>query len=74
MDKPGREIPKEYREIVTHLIDTQGWRYDASRSGHPKLFPADPSQRMIPVPTTPGDRRSFANWASLIKRAGGLLP
>jgi hypothetical protein len=27
----GREIPKEYREIVAEIVANQGWRYDASR-------------------------------------------
>ena len=26
-DRPGREIPKDYREVVKHLIDNQGWSY-----------------------------------------------
>lgn len=69
---PGREIPKEYRAIATDLVRNQGWRYDPAK-GHPTLYPADRAQRPIPVPTTPGDRRSFANWVSLIRRAGGLV-
>jgi hypothetical protein len=72
-DRPGREIPKEYRDVVDHLIDTQRWRYE--RSGrHPRLYPLDRTFRPIPVPTTPGDRRSFENWKHQITRAGGRLP
>lgn len=70
-DRPGREIPKSYREIVAALID-QGWRYDASGKGHPKLYPADRSQHMIAVPTTPGDQRSLKNFRAQVRRAGGI--
>jgi hypothetical protein len=40
-DRPGREIDKEYRDIVTHLIDSQGWAYKlATGGGYPRLLPA----------------------------------
>jgi len=76
MDTPGNELPKEYREIAEHLVRNQGWRYDkgAKRGGHPMLYPADRSQNPLAVPTTPGDRRSFDNWRSQIRRRGGQLP
>jgi hypothetical protein len=53
-DRPGRELPKEYREMATELVDHQGWRYDAGhgRGGHPLLFPADRSQPPLALPTT----------------------
>lgn len=34
-DRPSRETPKEYREVIEHLIDVQEWRYDKSGKGHP---------------------------------------
>ncbi len=52
-DRPGREILKEYREVVAELIDHQGWRYDCSGKGRPHLYPADPAQPPISVPKTP---------------------
>lgn len=72
-DRPGREIPKEYRAIIERLVDDQGWRYDASGKGHPKLYPADPTQPQISVPTTPGDRRSLNNFRASVRRAGGMI-
>lgn len=73
-DRPGKEIPKEYREIVAELIDNQRWTYDASGRGYPKLFPADPTQRQISVPKTPSDRRGYRNFVAQIRRAGGTWP
>ena len=73
-DRPGKEIPKEYREVVAHQIDALGWTYDASGKGYPKLLPADRSQRPLAVPKTPGDKRSFKNWVALVRRAGGEWP
>lgn len=74
MDLPGREIPKEYREIVTALVEHQGWRYNASGQGHPKLNPPDRTNPMMTVPTTPGDRRSLRNFIAQVRRAGGQWP
>lgn len=70
-DRPGREIPKDYRAIVADLVDNQGWRYDSSRKGHPMLYPADRSQSAMPVPTTPGDQRSLLNFRAQVRRKGG---
>lgn len=72
-EMPGREIPKEYREVVEHLVRQQGWRY---RTGgrHSMLFPADPEQRPMAVPGTPGDNRAFRNWLSDVRRRGGKWP
>jgi hypothetical protein len=36
---PGRELPKEYREIAVELVRNQGWRYRYGKS--PTLHPAD---------------------------------
>lgn len=73
-DLPGKEIPKEYREIVAHQVRTLGWRYDTKRGGHPVLYPADRTKRAIPVPTTPGDHRGLRNFTSLVRQAGGQWP
>jgi hypothetical protein len=55
-DRPGREIDKEYRDVVEHLIASQGWAYQLPQgSGYPRLLPADRSQPSIKVrrPGTP---------------------
>lgn len=37
--RPGREVDKEYRDVVEYLIDTHGWRYvRPAGSGYPRLF------------------------------------
>ncbi len=61
MDRPGREVPKEYREIATELVDNQGWGYSAGakRGGHPTLYPADSTQRPITISTTPGNDKEL---------------
>lgn len=65
-------IPKDYQRVVKALL-AQGWRYDDRGKGHPKLYPADRTQRPIPVPTTPGGGRAFDNWIGQIRRAGGNI-
>jgi hypothetical protein len=74
MDRPEREIPKEYREVVDELIDNQGWRYEASGKGHPKLYPSDKAFAQVSVPTTPSDVRSFRNSVAQVRRSGGIWP
>ena len=71
-DKPGRELPKDFRAIAAELVDNQGWTYRLSnRGGHPMLFPADKNQPPIPVPTSPSDVRGIKNFRSQIRRRGG---
>jgi hypothetical protein len=72
-DRPGREMPKEYRKVAAELVDNQGWSYHACGI-HPRLYPADPTQPMVTVPTTPGDRRSLANFIAEVRRRGGSWP
>jgi hypothetical protein len=74
-DRPGREVPKDYREVITHLIDDQGWNYQKPRGGgYPQLRPADPAQPPIKVPRTPSAQRTFSNWLADIRRKGGHWP
>ncbi len=75
-DRPGKEIPKDYREVIEHLIDNEGWTYRKARGGgYPQLSPADPSRGTIRVPKTPQTRGNrFPNWISQIRRAGGHWP
>lgn len=73
-DRVGKELPKEYREIATELVNRQGWGYRLQGKGHPMLFPADPTKRPIAVPTTPGDRRSLANFVAVVRRSDGQWP
>lgn len=72
-DRPGREIPKEYREVVAELIDHQGWRYTRGKR-HPTLYPAAVAQPALPVPTTPSDRRGLRNFIADVRARGGAWP
>lgn len=73
-DRPGREIPKDYREVVTYQIDHHGWRYDASGKGYPVLYPSDKSQPPLRLARTPSDRRGFKNFLSAVRQRGGTWP
>jgi hypothetical protein len=74
-DRPGREVPKEYRGVITYLIDSEGWAYKLPRGGgYPKLLPADGSQSPIKVPKTPSSQRTLSNWLADIRRKGGHWP
>ena len=74
-DRPGREVPKDYREVIIHLIDSQGWTYQKPRGGgYPQLRPADPARSPVKVPKTPSSQRTFSNWLAEIRRKGGHWP
>jgi hypothetical protein len=62
--------------VVKELVVNQSWRYRnaSGRGGHPMVYPPDPAQPPLAVPTTPGDRRSFANWVSQVRHRGGHWP
>ncbi len=50
-DWPGREVPKDYREVITYLIDSHGRTYQRLRGGgYPQLRPADPVHPPNKVP------------------------
>lgn len=70
---PGKEIPKEYREVVAELVRNQGWRYDPKRR-HPVLYPEDRSQSPMTVPSTPSDRRGLLNFLTDVRKRGGKWP
>ncbi|WP_134667863.1 hypothetical protein [Amycolatopsis sp. CFH S0078] len=73
----GREIPKEYRDIVNYQVEHLGWRYDngGGRGGHPCLYPTDRTQRPIAISTTPTSHpRALKNFTAQIRRAGGQWP
>ena len=75
MDRPGKELRKEYREIALELVTNQGWGYSRSHGRYPMLYPADKSQSPITVALTPNRRaRSFENWVAQVRRAGGIWP
>jgi hypothetical protein len=74
-DRPGREIPKEYRAVVTYLIDSEGWAYRLPRGGgYPKLLPPNREHAPIKVPKTPSSQRTYGNWLAEIRRKGGHWP
>jgi hypothetical protein len=74
-DRPGPEVPKDYKKVIIHLIDNEGWAYrKPSGNGYPKLRPADPAQPPITVPKTPGSQRTYINWLAEIRRKGGHWP
>ncbi len=75
-DRPGREIDQNYREVITHLIDSEGWCYRKPKGGgYPLLFPAKQEYPPIRVPKTGHTRgHRFANWLADVRRKGGHWP
>jgi hypothetical protein len=70
-DKPGRELPKELREIAQCLVE-QGWAYHAG-PGHPYVVPTDKQYRRIALTGSPSDVRILRNIKAAARRAGAQL-
>jgi len=73
-ERPGRELPKDYREVATELVDNQGWRYSTRNGNYPALYPPDRSQSPVVLARTPSDQRAFRNFVSLVRQRGGQWP
>lgn len=72
-DRPGRELPKDYRKVVDELVTNQGWRYSKGKR-HPTLYPANRAQSPVVLASTPSDRRGFNNFVATIRQRGGKWP
>ena len=74
-DRPGGEVPKDYKRVIIYLIDNEGWEYRKPRgNGYPQLRPADLAQPSVKVPKTPSSQRTYSNWLAEIRRKGGHWP
>jgi hypothetical protein len=73
-DRPGQEVSKEHRQVITHLIDNEGWAYKRPEGkGYPGLY--TPSGIRIKVPKTGHSKgHAFENWLAAIRRNGGHWP
>jgi hypothetical protein len=71
--RPGKELPKEWRAVAQELVDNQGWRYRHTGK-HAVLYPADKAQPVLGMPTTPSENRGFRNFVSDARRRGGIWP
>lgn len=73
-DRPGPELPKDYRELVAKALEKPGWRYRRSNprgTGKPRLYP--PMGRPFTLPNTPSDHRGLANTRAALRRLGAAV-
>lgn len=74
-DRPGREIPKEYAELVNKILDSgKGWAYRKANprgQGKPRLYP--PAGRPFTLPNTPSDQRGLLNTRAALRRLGAAV-
>ena len=73
-DRPGQEIPKDYRKVVVHLIDNEAWTYRRATRWLSEAHPADPTHRPIRLPKTPSSPRTLENFVAEVRRKGGHWP
>lgn len=74
-DRPGKEIDKDYRDIVNYQIDRHGWIYKKPAGrGYPRLFPSNKAYGPISIPKTAGSPHSLERLARKIRQRGGTWP
>jgi hypothetical protein len=71
-DRPGRELPKDWRAIADRLVTEQGWRYEYGKN-HARLYPADKTKAPITFSVTASDYRAFKNFVAQVRRSGGKV-
>lgn len=70
--RPGREIPKEYRELVKPLLDTPGWRYaphNGNGRGKPRIY--NPDGQSLCLPNTPSDVKGLMATKTMLRTSLG---
>jgi hypothetical protein len=66
-DRPGEEIPKDYRKVVKYLIDSEGWSYrKPAGNGYPRLVPSDTAQTQQLARRDSPQRRALATGEEVI--------
>lgn len=77
LTRPGRELPKYWRQIALRLIDEQGWTYRYKRKGgssHPRIIPPEGGLGVsLPSTVTEGHTGHRASYLTALKRAGARL-
>lgn len=78
MVEPSRDIPrgwpKEVKKMAEVLRD-QGWRFDTTKRGHPRLWPPKESGHHAETYSgTPGDWRGIRNLRKALERKGARFP
>lgn len=74
-------VPKRLKEIVRRA-EEQGWAYDETRDGHPRLSPppgavmpgTDTLVHPVTFSKTPSDHRGDRNAVAVLRRSGVELP
>lgn len=73
--KPGRELPKQLRDLIEPLITEQRWEYQPhSGSGRGKPRVKSPEGKVCTLPSSPhSNGHTLENTRSFLKQNGALL-
>lgn len=69
---PGTERPRHQNQDMDSLVAAAwaaGWWCKRGGNQHMKCYPPDDG-RMVPIPSTPSDRRTYRNKRSQLRRGG----
>ena len=72
LDRPGKELPKVWRDIATGLLAHEGWGYDR-RSKHPQVVSPSGGRCSLPTTVTDGSAGHRASYLTALRRIGAPL-
>lgn len=73
-ERPGKEMPKEWRDLIEPLITEQGWAYyPRNNSGRGKPRVISPTGKTVSLASTPSDVRAVLNAKATLKQNGAVL-
>ena len=70
--EPGRELPKDSRDVVNAQRRNFGFRYVWNKKGHPRLYAPNGGWQTLSM--TPSDKRGYKNMVAFVNRNGGEWP
>lgn len=72
--KPGSEIPREYRDLIQPLLTEHGWKYfkhNTNGKGKPRVV--TPDGQTYTLAKTPSDYRGLNNTRARLRQLGAAI-
>lgn len=61
-------------KAIRKALRQQGWRIEPRKGGHDMALPPDRTKRGVPLPSTIGEGRAFANLVAKLRQSGFIWP
>ena len=72
VDRPGKELPKYWKDIATAILEHPGWGYE-KRTKHPQIISPAGLRCSLPTTVTDGHAGHRASYLVALKRIGAPI-